>query len=307
MDRLLITGASGLLGANAVLAAIGDFHVTAVCHRQQLAHPQIDTVLADLTIVEQVERVIRDCRPDVILHAAALTDIDGCERDPKAAFQHNRDMPKAIARSAQEIGAYMVHISTDAVFDGVEGDYTEVDSPRPINTYGESKAEGEHAVLTHSPHSVVIRTNFFGWNAQDKLSLAEWFLSRLNAGEMTPGFDDVWFSPILVNQLIDFIFLIMRLRLDGVYHVAGSDCFSKFEFGKKLASIFDLDQRNVKAVPVESAGLKAPRSKMLCIDTSRITEKLGIEMPGIESGLLTFKALYDQGHASRLKSIIQSG
>ena len=76
MDRLLITGASGLLGANAVLAAIGEFHVIAVGHRQGIAHPQIDTVLADLTIAEQIEPIVRDYRPDVILHAAALTDVD---------------------------------------------------------------------------------------------------------------------------------------------------------------------------------------------------------------------------------------
>jgi len=307
MEKLLITGASGLLGANAVLAAIGDFHVTAVYHRQQLTHPQIITVLADLTVVEQVERVIRDCHPDVILHAAALTDIDRCELDPKAAFQHNRDMPQAIARCAHEIGAYLIHISTDAIFDGVNGGYSESDSPRPINIYGESKVAGENAVLTHCSHSIVVRTNFFGWNAQDKQSLAEWFLSRLNAGEMTPGFDDVWFSPILVNQLIEIIFLITRLRLEGVYHVAGSDCLSKFDFAKQLAIVFDLDQRNVKPVSVESAGLKAPRTKKLCLDTRRIREGLGIEMPRIESGLLTFKALYDQGYAHRLKSIIQCG
>lgn len=307
MDRLLITGASGLLGANAVLAAIGDFHVTAVCHRQQLVHPQIRTVAADLTIADQVTRVIRDCRPDVILHAAALTDIDRCELDPGAAFQHNRDMPQAIARSAQEIGAYMVHISTDAVFDGVKGNYVELDPAQPISTYGESKAAGEHAVLTNCPHSVVIRTNFFGWNAQDKHSLAEWFFSKLSAGETTPGFDDVWFSPILVNHLVDIIFSTIRLRLEGVYHIGGRDCISKLEFGRQVASIFDLDQRNVKAVSVESAGLKARRAKKLCLDTRRICEALDLEMPGIESGLETFKALHDQGYAHQLKSLIQAG
>lgn len=307
MEKLLITGASGLLGANAVIAAIGDYHVTAVCHRHKLAHPDVHTVVADLTLDDEVERVLRDYRPDIILHTAALTDIDRCELDPEAAFLHNRDMPKAIARIAQDIGAYMIQISTDAVFDGINGGYSEIDPPRPINIYGVSKVEAENAVLTHCSHSIVVRTNFFGWNAQEKLSLAEWFLSKLRAGEKTCGFDDVWFSPILVNQLIEILFIVIQVRPEGIYHIAGSECLSKFDFGKRLARAFGFNPTHIQAVSVEKAGLKAQRSKKMCLDTKRIHETLGIELPTIELGLRTFRALHDKGYPQRLKSIIHRG
>jgi dTDP-4-dehydrorhamnose reductase len=108
----------------------------------------------------------------------AATDIEACERDPALAHRLNTEMAQGVARAAAETGARLLHLSTDAVFDGADGSYREDQLPAPLNVYGKTKLAGEAAVSEAHPGALVVRTNFFGWNAKPKVNLAEWFLDR---------------------------------------------------------------------------------------------------------------------------------
>jgi dTDP-4-dehydrorhamnose reductase len=138
-------------------------------------------------------------RPAWIVHCAAATNVDWCESHPVECMRVNAEAAGALARAARSIGARLVYISTDSVFDGVSGGYRETDPVSPVNHYARSKASGESAVLDEIPDALVLRTNIYGWNLQSKHSLAEWALARLEGGEVVPGFRDVSFSPLLVN------------------------------------------------------------------------------------------------------------
>jgi len=231
MPRLLITGASGLLGANLVLAAHENHEVIAVYHRHPIELKGIQSASADLSQPGIAKELFDRYRPDWVVHCAADTSIDELESKPERAFCMNRDMAGNVAEAAHEIEAKMVHISTDAVFDGREGPYREGDPTEPVNVYGKS---GEQAVQALCPEALIIRTNIFGWNSQPKSSLAEWFINNLMQGIPCKGFVDVYFNPLLVNHLWVIIKSLLKSDLWGVFHVGSDQCISKFEFGVRL-------------------------------------------------------------------------
>jgi dTDP-4-dehydrorhamnose reductase len=304
MAKLLITGASGLLGANLLLATATEHQVVAICHQHAIALEGVEVVVADLSQPGAAWEVIGACRPEWVVHCAAATSVDGCERDPASAYRLNRDMAGWVAGAARDCGARLVHVSTDAVFDGERGGYREEDAPRPVHVYGMSKLAGEQAVAAAHPEAAIVRTNLYGWNALPKLSLAEWFLERLEAGDRCPGFADVWFSPILVNDLAPLLLKMLEAGLRGIYHVGGGECLSKYQFGSKLAQVFGLDAGLIQPVEVGATGLQAKRPSRLCLDGSKIERALRVRLPAAADGLERFADLRREGYPRRIRALM---
>ena len=304
MPRLLITGASGLLGANLVLAAHEDHEVIAVYHRHPIELEGVQSVSVDLCQPGRAKELFDRFQPDWVMHCAADTSIDELEGDPDRAFRVNRDMASNVAEAAHEIGARMVHISTDAVFDGREGSYREGDPTEPVNVYGKSKLAGEQAVQAAYPEALIIRTNIFGWNAQPKTSLAEWFLEQLEGGNTCPGLIDIEFSPLLVNDLGKLILAMLSEGLSGVFHVPGADCISKYDFGINIANLFGFDANQLVPTFSNDVGFKTLRPTRTCLVGDKIEHSLGIQLPTIEDGLVRFRALRETGYTVRLRDTI---
>ena len=157
---ILVTGASGLLGANFVsVARKHDRHLVALTHRHSLPDSEVQSVTVDLTDQQEVKKLIHDLRPTWIVHCAALTNVDLCEEQPETATLVNTTASRNLAREASMVDAGFVYISTDSVFDGEKGQYSEDDHPNPLNVYGRSKLAGEMAVIEELEESLVIRTN----------------------------------------------------------------------------------------------------------------------------------------------------
>ncbi len=304
MAHLLITGASGLLGGNLLMQAREQHRVTALYHRNMLHLKGVERVGGDLSRPGEAARIVGSSEPDWVVHCAAATNVDDCERDPERAFRLNRDMARLVAEAAHAIGARFVQISTDAVFDGKRGDYTERDAPNPINVYGRSKLEGEQAVLKADPDALVVRTNLYGWSAQPKDSLAEWFLANLESGNPCYGFADISIAPILATDLADLLLQMLGENLRGHYHVVGGECVSKYEFGVKLAKTFTLKPDVIRSVSVGVAGLAAPRPLRLCLSGEKIEKTLGIRLPGLEEGLGRFKSQRAVNYPEHLKAML---
>lgn len=285
MMRLLITGASGLLGTHLVLEARDALDVVAVSHRTALAEDGLKSVQIDLLQPEATDELFEHYAPDWVVNCAALTDVDACEQDPEGASALNRDMPEKLARAAGSRGVKFVHISTDAVFDGKSGDYTENSIPVPVNEYGRSKLEGEQAVLAADPRALVLRTNFFGWSPGPKIGLFEWFYRGLDAGEPRPGFSDVFVSMLSARHLAEWILRLLRSDLHGLYHLASSDCVSKYDFGRLIAEVFSFQADLIHPISVDQAGLQAARPKNLCLSTRKICQNTGSDLPTVREGV----------------------
>ena len=306
MPRLLITGASGLLGANLVLAAHEDHEVIAVYHRHPIELEGVQSMSADLSEPGVAKELFNRFQPDCVVHGAAATDVDACEDDPDTAFRLNSTMAGYVAAAAADTQARLIHISTDAVFDGGAWHYSESDPTEPVNTYGRSKLEGEKIVTQAYPQSTIVRTNIYGWNAQPKFSLAEWFLDHLERGMNTTGFSNVFFSPILVNDLIDRLIQLLKINNSGIIHLAGADCISKYEFGRELAVIFQLDPELVEPVSSENVEQKAPRAERLCLRSENSERVFDSHPVGVKEGLCRLKSLREEGYTNRLRSMVLS-
>ncbi len=294
MKKVLITGASGLLGSNLARDLGARLPVTGIYHQHPVELPGVRMVAADLIQPAIAHQLLTDEQPELVIHCAAATVIDECERNPQLAQRLNRDMAETVAAATEAVGASLIHISTDAVYDGVQGSYRETDKASPINAYGRSKLDGEAAVQLAHRSALIVRTNLFGWNLPHKSNLIEWFLGRLMDGQECPGFTDVYFSPILVNQLGDLLLELTEAEASGVLHVAGATCLSKYEFGRMLAGAFGFDPELVRAAELSGAQLGAPRGRRLCLDCSRAEQLLGQAMPALEAGMRRLWELRDR-------------
>ena len=289
MARILITGASGLLGSNLALLGASEHEVLGTFHRHSLDIPGVQLVAADLTDPEAAGTVIGSYRPEWVVHCAGATEVDRCELEPAWAWRLNVDMARHVAAAAQSVGARLAHISTDAVFDGEAGEYRESDEARPISIYGQSKLAGERAVAESHPEALILRINFFGWGAGPKRSLAEWFLERLEAGQSCPGFTDVYFSPLLAQHLGRLVFELLAAGPSGLFHLPGRICLSKYEFGVRLAQAFGLDPSLIRPTSIDAAKFPAARAKRLCLAGEKVEAALGRPLPDLEDGLREFR------------------
>lgn len=300
---ILVTGASGLLGSNFVVEARQKGEdIVAIYNRNRIYFPQIETVRADMTDINKIDELFKSFKPEYVVHCAALTNVEWCEMHPYETFEVNVGMPRNLAIAAERVGARFVYISTDSVFDGRQGNYSEKDIPAPINVYAKSKLAGEIAVQEESRSSLIIRTDIYGWNACEKFSLAEWILNELESNRTINGFTDVIFTPILVNDLSRIVLAAMKYELNGIYNVAGSHACSKYEFARCIAEIFNLNERLIVPASIDDSKLRVSRPKNVGLIVKKISEKLNLEMPNVKVGLKSFKALHDSGFVNKLKA-----
>jgi dTDP-4-dehydrorhamnose reductase len=226
--KILVTGASGLLGLNLSLQMVETHSIVGI-DRDKLTNTPFELVKADLLEAGTCSRLFDQVQPEAVIHTAAMADVDACESDPQAARQLNAEFPGYLAQLCAERSIHMVHISTDAVFDGTkDGDYFEEDEPNPLSIYARTKLEGEQAVLAANPHAIVARVNFFGWSLSGSRSLSEFFFNHLSAGKKCNGFIDVWFCSMYVGDLADILVRILERRLSGLYHTVGSEALTKY-------------------------------------------------------------------------------
>lgn len=285
MSTWLITGASGFLGANLGLwlggrvtrVGIARGHVVGACFDTQVA--------IDLFDARAVRAAVADIRPDVIVHTAALASHADCEANPGLARRVNVDTARTMAEAATSIGARLIYISTDAVFDGATGDYRETDEPNPFSVYGETKLLGEQAVASADPTAVIARTNFFGWSPSGTKSILEFFVNSLTEGTAVLGYADFIVTSIYAQHLAQVLFSLANGATCGVVHVASSDQLSKYDFGLLVARNFDLNASLITPSSTSLGSDGISRRRNLSLNTSLAASLLGAPLPSQAGGL----------------------
>jgi dTDP-4-dehydrorhamnose reductase len=304
--RVLITGASGLLGLNLALDAARTHEVFGL-DRSKLAAAPFGLLQADLLDKDAVNRAIDEVRPQAIIHCAAIADVDICEQRPTLAHLTNADLPERLAEACAHRGIRLIHISTDAVFGGEKQEaYVETDMPDPRGIYAITKLEGEQAVLQAYPAATVARVNFYGWSLSGKRSLAEFFVNSLGRGSNVNGFTDVNFCPMFVGHLSGVLMLMLPREMPGVYHAVGPQAMTKYQFGVEIARKFGLPERLISPQSVERSGLAAKRSHNLWLSTHKLSTELGMALPDFSTGLEAFHAQYRQGYPQKIRSYQQT-
>lgn len=302
--KILVTGAGGLLGLNLSLE-LSKTHQVIGTDRKLLHLPGNGTSLqADMLVDNALPALLDQTEPDAVIHCAALANVDACESDPAFSHQINAELPGNLATECARRGVKLIHISTDAVFDGESGGYSEDDPTNPLSVYARDKLDGERLVFEAYPGAVVTRVNLFGWSASGDRSLAEFFYYNLAAGNPLKGFTDVTFCPILVNDLAGVFADIFAKDLSGLYHLVSPVGMTKHAFGAAIAEKFGYDPARIEPVRVADFGLKAARSPNLTLDVSKLTNALGRTLPDTPSGLERFYQLYQAGHPQKLRALV---
>ena len=281
MKKILITGAFGQLGASLCEVLPNDSILAT--GRNIPSNEKYSCKSLDITNKKNIEKVIGDYRPDMIIHLAAMTDVDGCEKKPEIAFDIN---VKATENLVNSFDGKFIYISTDYVFDGEQGPYSEDDKVNPISVYGKTKLYGENLVQESDLDWVVLRSNIiFSYNDRTKASFVNWVVESLKNRKQITVVNDQWNNPTWTNDLANVISMIIDKDIVGLYHYGGKDFMNRFEFAKMIALAFGLDQTLIEPIATTELNWLAQRPLKSGLYTNKIELDLGIEALPIKKAL----------------------
>jgi dTDP-4-dehydrorhamnose reductase len=273
--KLLITGASGLYGSKlAELAVARNFEVYS-CDVQEL--PVCGNfVKFDVSNKELVNETFKRVNPDVVVHAATLTDVDKCELNKELAWKINVEGTKNILEAAKSAGSFLIYISTDYVFNGEKGNYNESDKPDPINYYGLTKLKAEELVKAQAEYFIARPSVIYGSTpAAGKVNFALWLIDALRKGERVKIVTDQWNTPTLNTNLADMTMEVVERRLTGTFHLCGATRVSRYRFAELIAEAFGLDKSLIDSALSSQFKWPAKRPMDSSLDTSKAQQILG--------------------------------
>ena len=298
--RLLITGGSGLLALNWACAMRDSWDVTLGVHQHTVDLAGVQS--ASLTLDDPVKLFAQldALSPDLIVHTAGLTSVDRCELFPALAHKANVELAKNIAQAAATRGTALVHISTDHLFSGLKSMCTESETPEPVNHYGRTKALAETAVLQVNPRALIVRTNFFGWGHASRQSFTDWLIQNLRAGKALSLFDNVYFTPILADELALAAHELVEQGATGVFNLVGDQRLSKYEFARIVAEYFSLPAYLLIPHRLDGSELVAARPADMSLNNQKVRAVLRRGLGDAQNFLSTLRKQELSGRAVEL-------
>lgn len=292
MESLLITGGSGFLGANLALMTSSYWKTYATYHSSPVHNKRLGVALhLDIKNRDEVEKIVYEISPKVIIHTAAITNSDFCVEHQKTAWEVNVNGTENIASAAKQVKARLIYISTDLVFKGDKSFYSEKDIPTPLCYYGKTKLEGEKIVSSLSSNYCIVRTSLiYGWSLNSSKCFTEVMISNLKNGKKVRLFVDEYRTPIYTKNLCEILLeLAKRNDLQGVYHICGSERLSRFEFGLKLSEIFDFNKELIIPISINDFSFKDKRPKDCSMRNDKAKSALKRKFWSVEEGLKNMK------------------
>lgn len=270
IKNILITGITGMLGQSIYRKFLNQDNVNlfGISRQSNISLPGVQMFYGDLSSSDFV-KTISNISFSFIVHCSAEVNVNFCEVDHESAIKSNVTATSNVFSllSAEKY----VYISTDSVFDGNEGNYTELSPVNPLNFYAETKFLGEQTVKQITNSCFILRTNIYGFNDPMRSSLFEWAYSELKNGKEINGFSNMFFNPLYVGQLADFLVELSNSDAEfGIYNLATTDKISKYEFLVKIAEEFSFGQKKVKALKFDQNNVVAPRALNTVLDNTKV-------------------------------------
>jgi len=279
--KLLVTGVSGQVGSEVYNLSGHQNYGTYFVHKPK---NQKDTFLKmDIRDRQKIFDIVKKIKPDWIVHCATATNVDWCETDKDQAWEMNVGGTKNLVDASKEVNSKFLYISTDYVFDGSRGNYKETDKTNPINFYGKTKLEGE-LYVKNLENYLIMRTSHVVSPKSDKFV---WILEKLKSGRVEIAYDMIS-SPTLASELAEAILKSIKKELNGVYHSAGNECISRYDFAKKVAKVFDYEESEIKPIKMQDLNFIAKRPQNSSLDISKILNE-GIKFSNVKNSLKILK------------------
>lgn len=272
---IFLTGGSGLLAVNWFFSKRTTYRVYLGLNERKI-NPDGGHVLSlDFSSEDSLMAQLREIHPSVVIHTAGLTSVEKCEKKPDLAFQINLELSSLVANATKRLGIPLVHISTDHLFEGNASMLSEEEPTQAINLYGQTKALAEKAVLQINPDALLIRTNFYGWGTSYRKSFSDHIIQSLRNHQMLHLFDDVHYTPILAENLIQTVHDLLDKKAKGIFHVVSDDRISKYEFGVLIAEEFGLDKSLIHKSTLQSQTNLVKRPVDMSLANRKVRELLG--------------------------------
>jgi dTDP-4-dehydrorhamnose reductase len=266
--RILVTGASGFIGSKIAECAGTTHEVYSGYNHHKPAYGA--PVNLDLTELAQVDEVFHRVDPDIVIHSAAIADVDFCEREPKLAESVNALGTGNVAVTARNHKVPVIYISTDYVFDGEKGDYHETDDTNPINTYGRTKLKGENNVTESGVDYLIVRTSaVYGAPYTLKMNYAHWVITNLNEKKPVSAPNDQFITPTLNTNLAEMTIEVAERQLTGILHLSGSSKLDRNTFARLVAREFSLDENLVQPTTMDQMNWVARRPRDSTLNTEK--------------------------------------
>lgn len=288
--RVLITGSNGLLGQKLMDAFLLDDQVEFLATaRGENRHPKTETPYAamDITNPEHMDAVIDTFRPDVIIHTAAMTQVDDCEFEKESCVALNIESVEYLAKKSKRAGFRLVHLSTDFIFDGTKKMYQEDDEPNPLSYYGWSKLEAEKRVLSYADNFAILRTVLVYGQVADmsRSNIILWAYNTLKEGKAAKVVDDQFRTPTLAEDLAQGCILAAKSDAQGVFNIAGKDYIGIYELVNQVADLYDLSMENISKVSSTTLNQPAKRPPITGLDIQKARKILGYEPHSLDEGI----------------------
>ena len=293
--KVLITGSNGLLGQKLLhkLRVDEEINLVAISRGKNRVSEKNGYTYFDLDITDndEVERVIVEQIPDVVINTAAMTNVDMCEDKKDACDALNVNAVQYLADACQKIDAHLIQISTDFIFDGEDGPYTEEDKPNPLSYYGLSKLKSEQLLQAHAVKWTIVRT-IIVFGTGEKLSkgnIVLWAKGALEKGDPLNIIDDQFRAPTLAEDLADACILALKKKAYGIFNVSGKDIMSIYEIVERIRKYFGLDTTNLSRISTSTLNQKAKRPPKTGFILNKAKSVLGYNPHSFEECLSIIK------------------
>lgn len=293
-QSVLILGASGMLGnsfadlTNLLKKNFGQIFFAYHSNPKKFKDESIRSITFEAGNKEDINKVLSEINPDIIINCIALTIIEDCQKNPRLAFKINATFPAILAEWTSKNNKKLVHFSTDAVFDGEKpplAGYTESDRPKPLNVYAKTKLRGERLIQQADPNALILRINIIGIRGREPFPLAEWIIRSLASGQKISGFTDVFFAPLFTEDIVKLTIRALMCDLSGLYHLNAKNHINKFSFAKLIANEFRYD-KNLIYPSISSQRLSVNRPLRTYLSSSAFTGKIRCSLPTVAQGVI---------------------
>jgi dTDP-4-dehydrorhamnose reductase len=283
MEKILITGISGFLGWNLVRRLKDEYRIYGTSLDNPVSIPGVETFTFDLSDWSKIERLCQAVNPTVIVHTAAYSNPDYCELHHKEALTLNTFATRELAKSANRLGCRLIYTSTDFVFDGKRGDYSEADDPAPINYYGKTKFLGELEITNHCSHYVTLRIGtLYGRGNGIRANFFETMEKQLLAGKKPSCIVDQYRTFLFADDAVHAISqLIEEKTLKGLFHLGGPEKASRFQFAEKLCAVLGAPASLIDKVRLADSASAAARPPDCSLNSNKIKKALSLNLSSI--------------------------
>jgi dTDP-4-dehydrorhamnose reductase len=293
--KILVTGSNGLLGQKLTQYIVNTNDTLIATARTPSVLPieRGEFHLLDICNSDQVDQLLGDIKPDVIINTAAMTNVDQCHKDHEGCWRINVEAVKNLVRACEKNAIHLIHLSTDFVFDGSHGPLDESEATSPVNFYGESKLAAEQIVQKSRTSWCIIRTVLVYGVTKDmsRSNIVLWVKNSLTENKSINVVNDQWRTPTLAEDLAKGCYLAAKKNAHGIYHISGKDYLSPYQIAIRTATYFNLDTSLIRPIDSESLGQEAKRPSKTGLIIEKARRELGYEPVSFEDGI---KVLMEQ-------------